>query len=51
MKRKYEVAYYECGLTRRIARRFFFRLTAYLYWGWLKYKLGNPAEVEVIEHD
>jgi hypothetical protein len=51
MKRNYEVAYYECGLTRRIARRFFFRLTAYLYMGWLEYKLGEMANVEVIEHD
>lgn len=51
MKRKYEVAYYECGLTRRINRKFFTALIAYLYKGWLEYKLGETANVEVIEHD
>lgn len=51
MKRKYEVAYYECGLTRRISRKFFGRLIAYLYMGWLMYKLGNSAEVEVVENE
>lgn len=51
MKRNYEVAYYECGLTKRISRKFFIRLIAYLYMGWLEYKFGEMANVEVIEHD
>lgn len=51
MKRRYEVAYYECGLTRRVRRKFFCRLIAYLYKGWLEYQLGNSAKVEVVEYE
>jgi hypothetical protein len=51
MKRKYEVAYYEYGLTKRISRKFFTALAAYLYKGWLEYKLGEMAKAEVIEHE
>lgn len=41
MKRKYEVSYYECGLTKRVSRKFFFELTAYLYKGYLEYLFKN----------
>lgn len=49
MKRKYEVAYYECGLTRRISRKFFTALVAYLYKGYIEYKLGDFGKVEIME--
>ena len=51
MKRKYEVTYYECGLTVRISRKFFSRLVAYLYKGWLEYKVGEYGYIELIEYD
>jgi hypothetical protein len=47
MKRRYEVAYYECGLTRRISRKFFTALFAYLYKGYVEYKLGDFGKVEI----
>ena len=47
MKRRFEVAYYECGLTRRVTRRFFFELSAYLYKGWLDYQFRGMAQVEI----
>ena len=49
MKRKYEVCYYECGLTKRVSRKFFFELTAYLYKGYLEYLFNEFAIVEVRE--
>ena len=49
MKRKYEVAYYECGLTNRIRRKFFHRLIAYLYKGYLDYRFEGMALVEINE--
>lgn len=51
MKRRFEVTYYEYGLTKRTAKRFFFRLSAYLYMGWLMYEYGNSVNVSVNEHD
>jgi hypothetical protein len=51
MKRRYEVAYYECGLTRRLRRKFFCRLMAYLYKGWLEYKVGNFGCIELTEDE
>ena len=49
MKRKYEVAYYECGLTQRKSRKFFCPLIAYLYKGYLEFKLGDFGVVEIKE--
>jgi hypothetical protein len=49
MKRRYEVSYYECGLTRRVSKRFFFELIAYLYKGYLEYKFKEFAKVQVKE--
>ena len=51
MKRRYEVAYYEYGLTRRATRWFSFRLSAYLFKGWLEYRYGNMVYALVLEHD
>lgn len=51
MKRRYEVAYYECGLTKRISRKFFTALVAYLYKGWLEYKVGNFGCIELTEDE
>lgn len=45
MKRRFIVTYYEYGLTRRIAMRFFFRLSAYLYKGYLEYHGIEPIEI------
>ena len=45
--RRFEVAYYECGLTQRKTRRFFFELSAYLYKGWLDYLFKGLAQVEI----
>ena len=47
MKRRFEIAYYECGLTQRKTRRFFFELSAYLYKGWLDYLFKGLAQVEI----
>ena len=47
MKRRFIVTYYEYGLTRRIAMRFFFRLSAYLYKGWLEYQ--GITQIEIYE--
>lgn len=47
MIRKYEVAYYECGLTQRKTARFFFELSAYLFKGWLDYRFKGLAQVEI----
>lgn len=49
MKRKYEVSYYEYGLTNRTAKKFFCELTAYLYKGYLEYKFKDYAKVRVKE--
>lgn len=49
MIRKYEVAYYECGLTQRKTARFFFELSAYLFKGWLDYQFKGLAQVEIKE--
>lgn len=47
MKRKFEVSYYEYGLTKKKKRRFFSELLAYLYKGWLEYKWKDLACVEI----
>lgn len=49
MKRKYEVSYYECGLTKRVSRRFFCALCAYLYKGYMEYLLREFGIVEIRE--
>lgn len=49
IKRRFEIAYYECGLTKRKTRRFFFELSAYLYKGWLDYLFNGLEQVEIKE--
>ena len=49
MKRRYIVSYYECGLTQRRSRKFFCELIAYLYKGYVEYKLGEFGKVEITE--
>lgn len=53
MKRKYEVAYYEYGLTSRKTRRFFFEISAYMFRAWLEYQYKEMvcAEIKEIEND
>lgn len=38
MKKKYEVAYYAYGLTQIVKVRFFHKLIAYLYKGYIEYR-------------
>lgn len=49
MKRRYEVAYYECGLTKRISRRFCCELIAYLFKGYIEYKTKDFGTIEFRE--
>ena len=51
MKRKYEVSYYEYGLTFRKSRRFFCELIAYLYKGWLEYHTQDGGTIELRKLD
>lgn len=44
MKRRFEVSYYKYG-TIRTKRRFFFKLSAYLYKAWLEYNGVTPIEI------
>lgn len=44
MKRKYEVSYYEYGLTREIKRRFKTDLLAYLYALYIYYRYKEARE-------
>lgn len=37
MKPRYEVSYYEYGLTKEVKRRFFLDLSAYLYAAYIYY--------------
>lgn len=48
MKRKWEVTYYEYGLTKRKKRVFFFKFTAYLWKAWIEYN-DIEADVEIKE--
>ena len=48
MKRKWEVTYYEYGLTERKKRVFFFEFTAYLWKAWIEYN-DKEADVEIKE--
>lgn len=47
MKRKFEVSYYECGLTKRKHRVFRNELLAYLYKGYMEYLLQEFGKVEI----
>lgn len=49
MKRKWEVTYYEYGLTKRKKRKFFFEFTAYLWKAWIEYNFKEFAHVEIKE--
>ena len=49
MKRKFEVIYYEYGLTIRKKKRFFFELSAYLWKAWQEYRYKDFACVDVKE--
>lgn len=51
MKRRFEVSYYEYGLTERKSRRFFCELIAYLYKGWLEYYTKDEGTIELRELD
>jgi hypothetical protein len=51
MKRRYEAAYYEYGLTQRKKKRFFFELSAYLWKAWQEYRYKGFACVEIKEVD
>ena len=51
MKRRFEVSYYECGLTKRKSRKFFCELIAYLYKGWLEYYTKDGRTIELRELD
>lgn len=47
MKKKYEVSYYEYGLTRRMTKRFFFGLSALIYSAWVKMRYGYECYATV----
>ena len=49
MKKSYEVAFYEYGLTKRITKRFVFELTAYLWKAWQEYRYKDFACIEIRE--
>lgn len=54
MKRKYEVAYYAYGLTEIVKVRFFHKLAAYLYKGYIEYKFEGStlcATVRVLNNE
>lgn len=51
MKRRFEVTYYEYGLTRRKKKRFFFELTAYLWKAWIECNCKDFSCVEIKEVD
>lgn len=50
MKRKYEVSYYEYGLTEMLRKRFFLKISAYLYRMWLDYEYGTASRITVIDN-
>ena len=49
MKRKYEVAYYEHGLTKRISRKFFTALAAISYFLYAAWKHGKMSYTTIYE--
>lgn len=51
MKRRYEVAYYEYGLTNRKRRRFFWGFIALLFMSWVKIKYGYESYVRLYEYE
>lgn len=51
MKRRYEVSYYEYGLTKMLRKRFFLKISAYIYRMWLDYKYQISSRIEEIDVD
>lgn len=51
MIRRYEVSYYEYGLTEMLRKRFFLKISAYLYRMWLDYKYQISSRIEEIDVD
>lgn len=51
MKKKYEVSYYEYGLTRRMTKRFFFGLPALIFTAWVKFVYGYECYAKMFEYD
>lgn len=51
MKKKYEVSYYEYGLTRRMTKRFFFGLSAFIFTVWVKIVYGYECYVKIYEYE
>lgn len=51
MKRKYEVSYYEYGLTERITERFFLGFSALLFAAWARYRHGYESYVKIYEYE
>ena len=51
MKRKYEVSYYEYGLTVRKKKKFFLAISALIYSFWAKLNYGYESYVRIYEYD
>lgn len=51
MKRRYEVSYYEYGLTLRKTKKFFFGFSALIYSLWIKIIYGYESYVRLYEYE
>lgn len=51
MKRRYEVSYYEYGLTLRKKKMFFFGISALIYSFWVKMMYGYESYVRIYEYN
>lgn len=51
MKRRYEVSYYELGLTRWITRKFFTSFFADLWAWWINRQYGEETKVKIRYHE
>lgn len=51
MIRRYEVSYYEYGLTEMLRKRFFLKISAYIYRMWLDYRYQISSRIEEIDVD
>ena len=51
MIRRYEVSYYEYGLTLRKTKKFFFGFSALIYSLWIKIIYGYESYVRLYEYE
>lgn len=51
IRKRFEVSFYEYGLTKRITKKFYFGMSALLYSSWVKIIYGYECYARIYEYE